>query len=173
MPDVIQPATTADDFADFAAMVREYVDWCRARYANDSWFVDAAFSHQSLEAELQSGFASYRPPNGRTLLAKLDGRSIGCVAYRDLSNEVCEMKRLFVRPEGNGRGAGRKLCMALIDMATADGYSLMRLDTANLLTEAIGLYRSIGFAECPPYNDYPDDLMRYIVFMERPLLKAR
>ena len=169
MPDVIVSATTSEDYAAFAAMVREYVEWCRTRYASDSWFIDAAFSHQSLEQELQALAVSYGPPKGKTLLAKIDGEAMGCIAYRRLADNICEMKRLYVRPAGKGRGMGRRLSVALIDAAQEDGFKLMRLDTANLLTEAIGLYKSLGFRECAPYNEYPDELMPYIVFMDLPL----
>jgi GNAT superfamily N-acetyltransferase len=169
VPDIISPASTDRDFAAFALMVREYVDWCRIRYAHDSWFVDAAFSHQSLDEEIEAGFPSYKPPKGRALIARREGTAVGCVAYRRLSNGICEMKRLFVRSNGQGHGTGRRLCLDLIEQAREDGYGLMRLDTANLLTEAIALYRSLGFRDCVPYNEYPDEVMRYVVFMELPL----
>jgi len=171
--DVVISATTSQHYRDFATLIREYVDWCRERYAADSWFVDAAFSHQSLEQELQELSSSYGPPSGRAFLALSRDEVVGCIAYRELSDTVCEMKRLFVRKGGQGRGTGRRLCMALIDAARSDGYTLMRLDTANLLTEAIALYRSVGFRDCPAYNDYPDDLMPYIVFMDIPIRPAK
>ena len=166
MPDVIVSATTAEDYAAFAAMVREYVEWCRERYADDSWFIDAAFGHQSLELELQALPTAYGPPKGKTLLAKSNGEAIGCIAYRRLSDTICEMKRLYVRVGGQSRGLGRRLSAALIDVAREDGFELMRLDTAKLLTEAIALYTSLGFRDCPPYNEYPDALKPYIVFMD-------
>ena len=169
MPDVIVSATTAEDYAAFAAMIREYVDWCRERYADDSWFIDAAFGHQSLELELRALPAAYGPPKGKILLAKSDDEAIGCIAYRRLSDTICEMKRLYVRVGGQGRGLGRRLSTALIDAAREDGFELMRLDTAKLLTEAIALYSSLGFRDCRPYNEYPDRLMPYIVFMDLPL----
>jgi GNAT superfamily N-acetyltransferase len=167
--DIVISATTSQHYHEFATRVREYVEWCRERYAGDSWFVDAAFSHQSLEEELQGLSSSYGPPDGRAFLALSGDEVVGCIAYRGLSDTICEMKRLFVRKSGQGRGTGRRLCVALIDVARSDGYALMRLDTGNLFTEAIALYRSVGFRDCPAYNDYPDDLMPYMVFMDRPL----
>ena len=170
MAELISSATTSDDYEAFARLVREYVDWCRARYDHDKWFVDAAFSHQSLDEELEVLSTSYGPPNGRTLLARQDGQVRGCGAYRRLSDEVCEMKRLFVPERFRGSGTGRRLCQALIAAAAGDGFKLMRLDTGNLLTEAIRMYRSMGFHDCAPYNEYPRELMPYLVWMERDLL---
>jgi len=166
MTEMIVTAETADHYNAFAELVREYVDWCRARYSHEKWFVDAAFSHQSLNTELERLSRSYGPPNGRTLLAVRDGQVCGCGAYRKLSDGVCEMKRLFVPERFQGSGTGRRLCDALVAAAKADGFEVMRLDTGNLLTEAIRLYRSAGFQDCAPYHDYPSELMPYLVFME-------
>lgn len=165
----IQVASSSSDYEAFGALMREYVGWCQARYGHHQWFVDAAFSHQSLEDELTLLSTSYGPPNGKTLLARQDGEVSGCCAYRNLSDGICEMKRLFVPPRFHGSGIGRRLCEAIIATARDDDFKLMRLDTATLLTEAIKLYRSAGFEDCAPYNDYPSELMPYLVFMERRL----
>jgi GNAT superfamily N-acetyltransferase len=79
------------------------------------------------------------------------------------------MKRMYVGAQFHGHGTGRKLCEALIASAREDGFKLMRLDTGNLLKEAIAMYTSIGFRECPPHREYPSELMPYLVFMELPL----
>lgn len=162
--------TSADDVAAFAALVTQYVDWCRARYATDhAWFVERVFGYQSLDAELAGLATAYTPPNGRVLLVRRGGEVCGGGAYRHRDDGLCEMKRVFVPDRFKGQGIGRTLCHALMDAARADGYRRMCLDTANLLTEAIALYHSLGFRECPPYIQYPPDLMPFIVFMERSL----
>src|SRR5262249_29695486 len=143
MPDAIFAASTTSDYAAFAGLVREYTDWCRQRYQEDSWFVDQAFGHQSLDRELENLSAAYGPPQGRAFLGCRDRDIIGCGAYRKLSDEICEMKRLFVPDRFRGQGTGRKLCNTLIIAARADGFTLMRLDTGSLLVEAIALYESI------------------------------
>ncbi len=106
MAETIFVAKAAADYAAFGELVGEYVDWCRARYDHDKWFVDAAFSHQSLYTELQALPQSYGPPNGKTLLAVGDGQICGCCAYRKLSDDICEMKRLFVPERFQGKGTG-------------------------------------------------------------------
>jgi ribosomal protein S18 acetylase RimI-like enzyme len=79
------------------------------------------------------------------------------------------MKRLFVPPHFQGQGIGRKLSETLMTAAAADGYALMRLDTARHLREAIAMYESLGFRRCAPYQSYPAELLPYLVFMERRL----
>jgi GNAT superfamily N-acetyltransferase len=167
MSAVISPATTLQDFATFAELVGEYVDWCRARYSEDAWFVDQVFDRQSVDAELRDLPATYSLPAGRAFLAREGDAVVGCAAYRWRGSDVVEMKRLFVRHRG--KGYGRQICRTLFAAAQADGARLMLLDTAHLLHEAIALYESMGFARRDPYNDYPPELMRYIIFMERPL----
>jgi len=170
---VIREAVSAEDYEAFGRVVRAYVDWCRERYRREPWFVEMTFGYQSLERELEHLADSYGPPNGKTLLAFGGGDVQGGVAYRRLSDAICEMKRLFVLGEYAGRGIGRRLCEALIGEAAADGYSAMRLDTSRDMHEAIALYKSMGFVPCAPYVDYPERLKPMISFMERPLARAR
>jgi len=65
MAETIFTATTASDYNTFGELVRELVGWYRTRYAHDKWFVEAACSHQSLDAELEALPRSYGPPNGK------------------------------------------------------------------------------------------------------------
>lgn len=166
MSDGIHIATSESDYTAFGALVREYTEWCRARFAHEAWMMDLAFSHQSLDRELETLPARYGPPDGRTFLARRDGAVVGCGAYRRRTDEYCEMKRLFVPDRFRGLGIGRTLCDALITSAREEGFRLMRLDTAAQMREAVALYEAIGFRRCAPYNAYPERLMPHMVFME-------
>ena len=168
----ISPAESASDYEAFATLIGAYTAWCRARYAHDQWFVNAAFGHQSLDSELHHLADKYGPPNGLTLLARENGDIVGCGAYLRIGPAICEMKRVFVTDSQKGKGIGRKLCEALIAAARSESYEYMRLDTGNLLTEAIALYHSLGFSLCAPHTQYPDSLMPYLVFMEMPLTRT-
>jgi ribosomal protein S18 acetylase RimI-like enzyme len=166
MPEGIYRASSDADYAAFGALVREYADWCRARFAHEAWMIELAFNHQSLDSELNSLATRYGPPEGQTLLARRDGEVVGCGAYRRRSDDYCEMKRLFVPDRFRGLGLGRTLSAALIAAAKEDGFKLMRLDTAAQMREAVALYEGIGFRRCAPYNEYPARLMPHMVFME-------
>lgn len=165
----ISRAAAASDFAAFGDLVVEYVDWCRDRCRDEPDFVDRVLSHQSLERELRSLASAYSPPKGEARLARLDGAVAGCGAWRDLGGGVCEMKRLYVPERFRGHHIGRRLSDALVASAKAAGHASMRLDTLEVMREAIAMYEAIGFRRRSPYIAYPDDLARRVVFMELPL----
>ena len=103
----------------------------------------------------------YAEPEGALLLAAQDGRAVGCGGLRTLSPEVGEMKRLFVDPSARGTGAGRALAVALIEAAKVRGFRTLRLDTLPFMTQAIALYRSLGFHEIERYDDGSPDSALY------------
>ena len=172
MPDQIVVATTEDDYAAFGDLIGEYWQWLQDRYAELPGFVDAVGGHQALEAELGALREKYGPPAGTVLLARREDQVVGGIALRDLGDGACEMKRLFVPDRFAGAGTGRRLCQALLDTATADGYHVMRLDTGFQNDAALRMYESLGFRECPPYHDYPADLMPHLRFLEKQLAQG-
>lgn len=110
---------------------------------------------QGFDEELAGLPGAYAPPTGRLLLGLVDHNPAGCVALRGIGGDVCEMKRLFVRPAFRGQGVGRRLAGAVVAEARAIGYGVMRLDTVADMREAQALYRDLGFHETPAYRYNP------------------
>jgi GNAT superfamily N-acetyltransferase len=112
-------------------------------------------------AELEKG--RYAPPDGAILLAMHNGEFIGAVALRKLTDEVCEMKRLYVRPQGRGASVGLQLAQQIIQQGREKGYRKMRLDTHPAMTKAHQLYYSLGFFDIQRYNQ---NMVPGALFME-------
>jgi GNAT superfamily N-acetyltransferase len=110
---------------------------------------------QEFKKEVAEFPGEYSSPDGRFLLAQEDEKTAGCVALRRISESVCEMKRLYVRPDFRKKGVGRKLTEAIIDEARRMGYGHMRLDTVPFMKAAIALYLSLGFKEIESYRFNP------------------
>ena len=111
---------------------------------------------QSFDQELAGLPGDYAPPDGRLLVAEYLGQLAGCVALHKLASEVCEMKRLYLRPQLRGRGVGRALAETVIAEARAIGYRKMRLDTIEpVMPNAVAMYRRLGFVEIEPYRPNP------------------
>ena len=106
---------------------------------------------QGFSQELSTLPGAFSPPLGCILLAEHGGEYVGCVALRPLENKICEMKRLFVIPEYQGRSIGRLLACSLIDKAREMGYEKMRLDTIQSMKAAQRLYHSLNFRTIPAY----------------------
>jgi len=115
--------------------------------------VDLAF--QDFDHELRELPGDYAPPSGRLLVALDENAVAGCVALREYEPEVCEMKRLYVRPAFQGSGLGRRLAEAIVDAGRDAGYRVMRLDTLASMDAARSLYRSLGFEEIEAYRFNP------------------
>ena len=117
-----------------------------------------SLAYQDFASELAGFPGKYAPPTGALLLARANGEAAGAVALRQLEPAICEMKRLYVRPNfrhlrtPDGQSIGRALAHGIVAQARALHYQRLRLDTvAGKMAAAVKLYQSIGFVEIPPY----------------------
>jgi len=158
---MIVQAETAEQVATARQLIEEYAAW-----------LEFKLCFQGFEEEMQSLPGKYAPPAGRILLALWDGKPAGVIALRPLEEPgLCEMKRLYVRPEFRGHNIGRLLAEHVIRVAAEIGYSRMRLDTvAGKMDSAIAMYRELGFKETDPYYQTP---VGRTLFMELALTSRR
>jgi putative acetyltransferase len=119
---------------------------------------------QNFDKELADLPGDYVSPDGRLLLAEFEGQLAGCVALHKLEERICEMKRLYLRPQFRGKGLGRVLAETIIADARSIGYQHLRLDTVEpVMSDAVAMYRRFGFREIAPYRNNP---MAGTIYME-------
>ena len=153
----IEPARARTDLLAVADLFRAYAN---------SLPID--LDYQGFEAELSTLPGKYAQPIGEILLAKNElSEPIGCVAVRPFDEQgCCEMKRLYVCPQGRGMGLGSQLVKAILSEAQKIGYKEMRLDTLSTMAEALALYEKFGFTRIPAYYETP---IENTVFMSKKL----
>ena len=105
--------------------------------------------------------------NVHFLVAREQGRALGCGAFVLGEAGQAEMKRVFVAPAARGKGVARALMEALEREAAKLGVTLMQLETGIKQPEAIALYRKFGYAERGPFGSYQPDPLS--LFMEKRL----
>jgi len=140
----IIPATTPGQIEHARALFREYAD-----------ATGPCECFQGFAKEVAELPGPYAPPTGQLLIGEVDSQAAGCVALRQLDHGVCEMKRLYLRPEFRRRHLGRQLAEAIIAEARSVCYRAMRLDTLPSMVAARALYQKLGFRPIPRYNDNP------------------
>lgn len=154
----INPVRTPEDLQIASTLFRAYAV---------SLGIDLSF--QNFEAEMASMPGKYAAPAGEILLARdsRNSNALGCVAMRPLSSPgCCEMKRLYVQPEGRALGLGNALVQAVLSLAKERGYEEVKLDTLGSMSAALRLYKRVGFRVTQAYYDTPIEgtvfLARYL-----------
>lgn len=140
----IRPAAFPHDSSAVLDIWREYVG-----------SPSVSLDYQNYEAEFAALPGKYAPPRGCVLLADRGDEIDGCIAFRSVSTDICEMKRLYVRPRARGSRLGHDLVERLIAEARLAGYREMRLDVLEEFASARKLYEIFGFAAAEPVSFNP------------------
>lgn len=127
--------------------------WCLEQYFAelDERFDGGFDAAQSISASSEE----LTPPCGAFLVARLDGRPIGCGAVKKIGPETGSIKRMWVDRSVRGLGIGRRILTALEAQAAELGCTVARLETNRSLAEARKLYRRSGYDEVAAFNDDP------------------
>jgi len=161
-------AQTGEALGQVITLSQEYVTWMiaeiRERYP--AFDVNELTTEHDYDDIRKKFPGDHIPPHGCILIALSGDEVCGCVALGKLSEDICEMRTLFVRPAFRGMGIGKKLVEAILNEARKFGYRSMRLDTLAFMVGALSLYHSLGFYDIEPYRDLSDSLKQYICFLE-------
>jgi len=132
----ILQAEKPEQIEEARTLFREYERWLG---------LDICF--QNFEEELQNLPGKYAAPDGRLFLAAVDEKIAGCIALRKIEENICEMKRLFVRKEFRGHGLGDKLIKKLISQAQEIGYERTWLAHCRKMRKAVSFTSLTAFGK--------------------------
>ncbi|MCX5787713.1 MAG: GNAT family N-acetyltransferase [Elusimicrobia bacterium] len=100
----------------------------------------------TMDSDLSDIRGSYEAAGGFfDVLEGAQGEIAGCVGLRPAAGPACELRRMYLKASWRGKGLGKRLLKHTVERAKALGFSRIRLETASVLKEAIGLYTSCGF----------------------------
>ncbi|MDF2946473.1 MAG: acetyltransferase [Bacillales bacterium] len=141
---------------------QEMIDEVRQLFIKYSKSMKVDLCFQNFEEELKTLPGKYAPPDGALIIAVVNCKAVGCVAFRKISDGICEMKRLYVCDDFRGLGIGAKLIEMVIEEARLLKYDFIRLDTLPTMIKAQELYLLFGFYDIDQYVFNPIEGARYM-----------
>jgi putative acetyltransferase len=141
----------------------EEINAARELFMEYQKWLNVSLCFQDFDTELAELPGKYASPEGRLYLVKHGDNYIGCIGLRKIEHGICEMKRLYIKPEHQGHGLGKKLVEVLIRDAKQIGYKSMRLDTIKeKMPNAVDIYEKHGFKKIDKYYDNPNPHTLYM-----------
>lgn len=74
-----------------------------------------------------------------------DEKIIGSYGLYKITDSICELRKMYIYKEYQGRGLGKLLMNDAFECAKKSGFTEMQLETNSKLVEAIGMYKKYGF----------------------------
>ncbi len=168
-PHLLEVPNEIIDTTQVEVLLREYLLWTVPLFNKQN---DLDVNVDVALAGTLSGLTECLPPDGCTVLARSGDSAANAVGfYRKIWTDAAETKRLYLRPEVRGEGLGRRLAQRLIDEARKSGYSELYFDSADFMSSAHSLYRSLGFrdVDASPEAEHPQDVSPHLIYMVRAL----
>jgi len=159
---------TADEAALVTTLVWEFFDYLRVNFPDRAQMIDTYLEAQDVAGELADLLTLFTPLKGECLLAYLGEAPVGVLMLKRRTDAICEMNRMWVRPEGRGHGIGRGLIEELMAAAKEMGFTEMKLEALDERIPAVPLYAKMGFETDPDRSSYAQEDLR-VIAMKRAL----
>ena len=149
-----------DHKEDMAQLYREYNELLLEA---DPTF-EECLAMQNYDHEIEELEQKFAPPLNTLVIVYHKDTASACAGIKYFAPDICELKRMYVRPEFRGRGLGKLLCRMMMDYAREAGYSHMYLDTMPALDSAVKMYKAMGFREIEKYYPNPVENVIYMAY---------
>jgi putative acetyltransferase len=97
---------------------------------------------------LDTLFEEYSTPNAIYYVVEKDGEIYGGAGIKKLLNyegNVCELQKMYFKPEARGIGLGKKMMNICLEKAKEFGFKSCYLETLPYMEDARKLYKKVGF----------------------------
>lgn len=129
----------------------------------------AGYTPEDLLASFWPNLHKFLPPTGRLVLVHNDmERLVGCGTLQRVRPDAGELKRLYVRPEANGHGLGRKIVDIRLKAARDMGWKTLLVNAVRGNQDMLRIYESIGFQYIDRYPECSDPVEAdpYFIYMQ-------
>jgi putative acetyltransferase len=108
-------------------------------------------------------------PDTTVFVVRENGKAVACGALKRHADGIGEVKRMYTRPEFQGRGIGGRILSEIESLARSESLTRLVLETGDRHPAAWRVYERGGFSRCGVILDYPDS--KWSVFYEKPLMR--
>jgi len=150
----LKKVTTSQEVFSVRAIFEDYLAFIEN-------YLGQSLSFQGTEKE----FATFPDIYDALFLAELNGEPVAACGIKPFKEKICELKRLYCRPEGRGHNLGKRLTEMAIDFAKSKPYEKMYLDTDAGLIHANKIYEQLGFTDIDRYYGNPMGCSRYMALI--------
>lgn len=167
LPYRIVSADEVPQTADFAALIHEYFTVIHRKFRAIGG--PDSYTPEGLVAMSMASLPKCLPPTGRLMLAlDADGHLLGCGTLQQARADAGELKRLYVRPQAQGRGLGRALVEARIAAARQMGWRKLLVNALKGNSDMLKIYEKMGFQHIDRYPECtdPEVLAAFFIYME-------
>ena len=109
-----------------------------------------------LDGEDHAFYAQFNKSSAlkNAIIAYENETAVGIGAYKEYDSQTVEMKRMYTLPEYRGKGIASKILTELELWAKEENYKIAILETGFLQTDAISLYKKLGYVITENYGQY-------------------
>jgi GNAT superfamily N-acetyltransferase len=162
----ISSANSAEDFEIAAGLCQELAEWDVVQAQPYGLSRDEVIA--TFHGETAGSLATkYNSADAKLLIARWEATPAGCLAFDPFDETAVELHKFYVDARFRGRGIGSGLMRTALAAIGKGRRRKVLIHTTPYMKDAISLYESHGFANCPRFRSTPDRVGHTDVFMSR------